>query len=134
MQEPRAVAERRGDLESVAQLSAGGRQASIVVRRRRQVRHEGEIVARSNRGQESVELGGRDGGRWGLMAGEHVLRVLLALGDVGLVERIDAHDCPRDGESKQNTKDVRSEEHTSELQSRGHLVCRLLLEKKKQKS
>src|SRR5437870_12507242 len=28
---------------------------------------------------------------------------------------------------------VRSEEHTSELQSRGHLVCRLLLEKKKQK-
>src|SRR5690625_6314276 len=27
--------------------------------------------------------------------------------------------------------DVRSEEHTSELQSRGHLVCRLLLEKKK---
>src|SRR5690625_6618983 len=27
--------------------------------------------------------------------------------------------------------DFRSEEHTSELQSRGHLVCRLLLEKKK---
>src|SRR5690554_7544969 len=27
--------------------------------------------------------------------------------------------------------DVRSEEHTSELQSRPHLVCRLLLEKKK---
>src|SRR5439155_20255914 len=26
-------------------------------------------------------------------------------------------------------KEVRSEEHTSELQSRGHLVCRLLLEK-----
>src|SRR5690625_5553358 len=26
----------------------------------------------------------------------------------------------------------RSEEHTSELQSRGHLVCRLLLEKNKQ--
>src|SRR5690625_4859397 len=26
---------------------------------------------------------------------------------------------------------TRSEEHTSELQSRGHLVCRLLLEKKK---
>src|SRR5690625_5730900 len=31
------------------------------------------------------------------------------------------------------TKNVRSEEHTSELQSRGHLVCRLLLEKKKQR-
>src|SRR5207253_5766072 len=28
---------------------------------------------------------------------------------------------------------ARSEEHTSELQSRGHLVCRLLLEKKKRK-
>src|SRR5690554_2871262 len=29
---------------------------------------------------------------------------------------------------------VRSEEHTSELQSRPHLVCRLLLEKKKKKT
>src|SRR2546422_4596498 len=29
---------------------------------------------------------------------------------------------------------VRSEEHTSELQSRLHLVCRLLLEKKKKKN
>src|SRR5690625_7118740 len=28
---------------------------------------------------------------------------------------------------------ARSEEHTSELQSRGHLVCRLLLEKKKER-
>src|SRR5437660_12315050 len=28
--------------------------------------------------------------------------------------------------------ETRSEEHTSELQSRGHLVCRLLLEKKKE--
>src|SRR5690625_6300930 len=28
----------------------------------------------------------------------------------------------------------RSEEHTSELQSRGHLVCRLLLDKKNSKS
>src|SRR2546422_4837587 len=30
-------------------------------------------------------------------------------------------------------KEKRSEEHTSELQSRLHLVCRLLLEKKKKK-
>src|SRR5690554_7055718 len=29
---------------------------------------------------------------------------------------------------------MRSEEHTSELQSRPHLVCRLLLEKKKKKT
>src|SRR2546422_7606518 len=31
-------------------------------------------------------------------------------------------------------RDGRSEEHTSELQSRLHLVCRLLLEKKKKRS
>src|SRR2546422_7988578 len=32
-----------------------------------------------------------------------------------------------------NRREFRSEEHTSELQSRLHLVCRLLLEKKKKK-
>src|SRR5690554_7580281 len=32
---------------------------------------------------------------------------------------------------KKNLERLRSEEHTSELQSRPHLVCRLLLEKKK---
>src|SRR5690625_4622740 len=32
---------------------------------------------------------------------------------------------------QQVPEEERSEEHTSELQSRGHLVCRLLLEKKK---
>src|SRR2546422_5242724 len=32
----------------------------------------------------------------------------------------------------QHSGHIRSEEHTSELQSRLHLVCRLLLEKKKQ--
>src|SRR3712207_7683117 len=31
-------------------------------------------------------------------------------------------------------EDTRSEEHTSELQSRQYLVCRLLLEKKKKKT
>src|SRR5687768_18138509 len=40
----------------------------------------------------------------------------------------------RVGGAKQLDVDVRrSEEHTSELQSRLHLVCRLLLEKKKKK-
>src|SRR5690625_3718325 len=34
---------------------------------------------------------------------------------------------------KMDEDTTRSEEHTSELQSRGHLVCRLLLEKKKRK-
>src|SRR5439155_25280793 len=33
--------------------------------------------------------------------------------------------------SRRWRRNSRSEEHTSELQSRGHLVCRLLLEKKK---
>src|SRR5207253_4143717 len=37
----------------------------------------------------------------------------------------------RDGAQLPARAAVRSEEHTSELQSRGHLVCRLLLEKKK---
>src|SRR2546422_4405918 len=32
------------------------------------------------------------------------------------------------------SQEMRSEEHTSELQSRLHLVCRLLLEKKKKKT
>src|SRR5215510_16348310 len=48
--------------------------------------------------------------------------------------------CTASGPPKANTacrssvpRNSRSEEHTSELQSRGHLVCRLLLEKKKQK-
>src|SRR6266508_6260512 len=35
---------------------------------------------------------------------------------------------------KEFIEEKRSEEHTSELQSRGHLVCRLLLEKKKKKT
>src|SRR5258708_18556571 len=35
--------------------------------------------------------------------------------------------------SADGTRIVRSEEHTSELQSPDHLVCRLLLEKKKTK-
>src|SRR5690625_2725599 len=34
------------------------------------------------------------------------------------------------GVAHERCRSVRSEEHTSELQSRGHLVCRLLLEKR----
>src|SRR5439155_12755314 len=37
----------------------------------------------------------------------------------------------RDAVNLADGDSARSEEHTSELQSRGHLVCRLLLEKKK---
>src|SRR5437870_7809822 len=53
----------------------------------------------------------------------------FSFGDVGLrsshAQRISGSIMNSDPEGK------RSEEHTSELQSRGHLVCRLLLEKKK---
>src|SRR5439155_26296218 len=38
---------------------------------------------------------------------------------------------PRRRTAQAGRPTCRSEEHTSELQSRGHLVCRLLLEKKK---
>src|SRR2546427_6093289 len=48
------------------------------------------------------------------------------------------HDRPRDlivdGEDVVEQAIVRSEEHTSELQSQSNLVCRLLLEKKKNKT
>src|SRR5690625_32551 len=39
-----------------------------------------------------------------------------------------------DQQYQQTRVSFRSEEHTSELQSRGHLVCRLLLEKKKKRT
>src|SRR2546429_4012764 len=44
-----------------------------------------------------------------------------------------SHNSSRDPESSPRPDVPRSEEHTSELQSRLHLVCRLLLEKKKNK-
>src|SRR5690625_6406903 len=39
-------------------------------------------------------------------------------------------DSGEKGQTRVTPDGLRSEEHTSELQSRGHLVCRLLLEKK----
>src|SRR3989442_15137505 len=41
--------------------------------------------------------------------------------------------CRRTRKAGAKRREIRSEEHTSELQSRPHLVCRLLLEKKKKK-
>src|SRR2546422_8496946 len=46
--------------------------------------------------------------------------------DVGKIQEFSSYVPPADSAD-------RSEEHTSELQSRLHLVCRLLLEKKKKK-
>src|SRR2546421_4135530 len=47
-----------------------------------------------------------------------------------------ANAAQEDPKAKKNAKTgpVRSEEHTSELQSRSDLVCRLLLEKKKKQN
>src|SRR5258707_10871440 len=54
------------------------------------------------------------------------------------IEFVLAGDTPpepwRPADSIAVLKGMRSEEHTSELQSRQYLVCRLLLEKKKKKS
>src|SRR2546425_7786748 len=54
----------------------------------------------------------------------------LCRGDLGAPEARRAHQEIRDGLAA-GFAQVRSEEHTSELQSLAYLVCRLLLEKKK---
>src|SRR5690625_6152451 len=46
-------------------------------------------------------------------------------------ERTEAIEATIEDKESPKVLILRSEEHTSELQSRGHLVCRLLLEKKK---
>src|SRR2546422_4212553 len=54
----------------------------------------------------------------------------------GIVQVLDRADRLRELHQRQDSflhPGPRSEEHTSELQSRLHLVCRLLLEKKKKK-
>src|SRR2546430_11418371 len=57
-----------------------------------------------------------------------VLEVLELLGDaLGLVDRQDE----RRAREELGPERLRSEEHTSELQSQSNLACRLLLEKKK---
>src|SRR3712207_7943388 len=66
-----------------------------------------------------------------------LFRSLLCGGHVEpavLVERGDHRDGDgAEGTAGRRTGHGRSEEHTSELQSRQYLVCRLLLEKKKKK-
>src|SRR2546422_8330629 len=54
-----------------------------------------------------------------VLPGEYVVH--LTVGKLKLERKVTVQELPPD----------RSEEHTSELQSRLHLVCRLLLEKKK---
>src|SRR2546422_5376758 len=59
---------------------------------------------------------------------EEFIGAFLAM--VPQLARLEHHVRP----SELNAAYLRSEEHTSELQSRLHLVCRLLLEKKKNKT
>src|SRR2546427_4147252 len=56
--------------------------------------------------------------------GHHLLPVVLVGEDAAVVLEV---------QRLRVTPQVRSEEHTSELQSQSNLVCRLLLEKKKKK-
>src|SRR5690625_6009786 len=64
----------------------------------------------------------------------NIIMLILIIGLVNIQSIMDALGSKEKAEIiVLDTSDVRSEEHTSELQSRGHLVCRLLLEKKKQK-
>src|SRR2546422_4175111 len=56
------------------------------------------------------------------------------LGDIVAKGRERAHARDDDAAGFHGSTSCRSEEHTSELQSRLHLVCRLLLEKKKNKT
>src|SRR5690625_3018019 len=63
-------------------------------------------------------------------------RYLLTVSNRGAAKRTDLSTFDTGARAQVGTmllKEIRSEEHTSELQSRGHLVCRLLLEKKKKK-
>src|SRR3989442_7131317 len=52
--------------------------------------------------------------------------------ELGFIQRVDIRQWTEFGSYRWRPEGKRSEEHTSELQSRPHLVCRLLLEKKKQ--
>src|SRR5439155_8726913 len=58
-------------------------------------------------------------------------RITLTFLATPLAEAALAVKLPRNLSVILSSANHRSEEHTSELQSRGHLVCRLLLEKKK---
>src|SRR5690554_7442866 len=74
----------------------------------------------------------------------HLRALLQKEGVDGVVEFVTAFQCQKisfqfgqvadaTGQSSKLPAQLRSEEHTSELQSRPHLVCRLLLEKKNNK-
>src|SRR3712207_8701544 len=79
--------------------------------------------------------------RYEAVRAEHCPHCHAEVGDVAQVavqtyDRIEIriHTAKAAGSRAQRRSGVRSEEHTSELQSRQYLVCRLLLEKKKKQT
>src|SRR5947208_9682162 len=68
----------------------------------------------------------------GLQGAPHCLHSRWSASHFGSLRTLHAHMCPiRVARTLDRMPLRRSEEHTSELQSPDHLVCRLLLEKKK---
>src|SRR5207253_9500479 len=86
--------------------------------------HPGAAVRQFVRPHEHLEIFFGSDVRPGFQQGA----VQAALG-----ENLRCHASAGTGADDAYIVQFRSEEHTSELQSRGHLVCRLLLEKKKKK-
>src|SRR6266498_2539445 len=124
--------------------SQANRTARLVVRQHEDGR---AIVYGITTSQWQGESGARGGELFeaGASISDALYRVAESVGiDQGLVERciadLPAEDLTKSPEPRPTNPDlsftpidVRLEEHTSELQSRPHLVCRLLLEKKKKK-
>src|SRR2546422_3744109 len=61
------------------------------------------------------------------------IRAVIGRGSSAAYTATGSPGCSSAATACATVKSTRSEEHTSELQSRLHLVCRLLLEKKKKK-
>src|SRR5258708_21976308 len=64
------------------------------------------------------------------VADQQSVDVVVLVIRIGLVEGDDDQRLGREFRDRIVAEEFRSEEHTSELQSPDHLVCRLLLEKK----
>src|SRR5439155_10265617 len=123
---------RGGEAAAVPQQPEVG--AEDRARRRRAEAHEHLGLDRRD-----LRLHPRAAGRELAEARRLVYAALAALDELEVLDRVrhvealaaEAHLGQRPVEHlARRTDERRSEEHTSELQSRGHLVCRLLLEKK----